>query len=362
MLGCIPPYCSLCNCPALKLKKNSESETEISLICWTGRLTSQRQRSRSDTLPCMAKGRQDSTASFATQERKRLPVKGRWHQKGSLVTRGTVDGTRSPQPFILSTIQRTDISCWSPNNRASILRIRTVLSWRLRDHAGSCWLNSKIRRGMQSGASQVVLVVKNPPTNAQDSKDSSLIPGLERSPGEGKGSPVQYSCLENPMNIWRAAVHSVPQSQTQLKRLSTQARNHVSKVKVKQKLAGRHHPVQSLSHVWVTLCDPMDCSTPGFPVLCHLPALAQTHVHWVSEAIQQSHPLLSSFAPAFNLSQHQGPFQWTDSLHQVVKVLELQLQHQSFQWIFRVDFLQDWLVWSHRGILPKIKSILFKWV
>ena len=61
---------------------------------------------------------------------------------------------------------------------------------------------------------------------------------------------------------------------------------------------------------------------------------------WVSEAIQPSHPLLSPFPPAFNLSQHQGLFKWVSSLHQVAKVLELQLQHQSFQWIFRTDFLQ----------------------
>ena len=81
----------------------------------------------------------------------------------------------------------------------------------------------------------------------------------------------------------------------------------------------------------------------GFPVLCHLPELAQTHVHRVGEAIQLSHPLLSPSPPALNLSQHQGLFWWISSLNQVARVLELQLQHQSFQWIFRVDFLQvDW--------------------
>ena len=79
--------------------------------------------------------------------------------------------------------------------------------------------------------------------------------------------------------------------------------------------------------------------TPGFPVLHHLPEFAQTHVHWVSDAIQPSHSLLSPSPSAFNLSQYQGFFQWVGSLHQVAKVLELQLQHQSFQWIFRVDFL-----------------------
>ena len=83
----------------------------------------------------------------------------------------------------------------------------------------------------------------------------------------------------------------------------------------------------------------MNCSTPGFPVLHHLPEFAQTHVHWVSDVIQPSCPLSSPSPPTFNLSQHQGLFQWGLSLHQVTKVLELQLQHQSFQWIFRVVFL-----------------------
>ena len=66
----------------------------------------------------------------------------------------------------------------------------------------------------------------------------------------------------------------------------------------------------------------MDCSTPGFPVLHYLLKFLQTHVHWVSDPIQPSHPLLSPSPPAFNLSQHQGLFQWVGSLHQVVKVLE----------------------------------------
>ena len=72
--------------------------------------------------------------------------------------------------------------------------------------------------------------------------------------------------------------------------------------------------------------NPMDCSTPGLPVHHQLPELTQTHVHWVGDAIQPSHPLLSPSPPAYNLSQHQGLFQWVSSLHQVVKVLEFQLQ------------------------------------
>ena len=87
----------------------------------------------------------------------------------------------------------------------------------------------------------------------------------------------------------------------------------------------------------------MDCSTPGFPVHHQLPELAQTHVYQVGDAIYPSHPLSSPSPPAFNLSQHQGLFQGVSSLHQVARVLEFQLQHQSFQRIFRTDFFRiDW--------------------
>ena len=84
-----------------------------------------------------------------------------------------------------------------------------------------------------------------------------------------------------------------------------------------------------------TLCDPMNRSTPGLPVHHQLPEFTQTHAHRVSDAIQPSHPLSSPSPPAFNLSQHQGLFQWVSSSHQVAKVLEFQLQHQFFQWTFR---------------------------
>ena len=95
--------------------------------------------------------------------------------------------------------------------------------------------------------------------------------------------------------------------------------------------------VQSLSHV--RLCNPMDCSTPGLPVHHQIPEFTQTHVHWVGDAMQPSHPLSSPSPPTFSLSQHQGLFWWVNSSNQVAKVLEFQLQHQSLQWIFRTDFL-----------------------
>ena len=86
-----------------------------------------------------------------------------------------------------------------------------------------------------------------------------------------------------------------------------------------------------------TLCDPMNCSTPGLPVHHQLPEFTQTHVHWVGDAMQPSHPLSSHSPPALNLSQHQGLFRWVSSSYQVAKVLEFQLQHQSFQWTPRTD-------------------------
>ena len=88
-----------------------------------------------------------------------------------------------------------------------------------------------------------------------------------------------------------------------------------------------------------TLCDPVDCSTPGSSVLHYLLELAQTHVHWVGDAIQSSHPLSSPSPLALHLIEmHQSLFQWTCTLHQVARVLEFQLQRYCFQWIFRINF------------------------
>ena len=121
----------------------------------------------------------------------------------------------------------------------------------------------------------------------------------------------------------------------------------------------------SVTQSCLTLCDPMDYSTPGLPIHHHLLEFTQTHVHWVADAIQPSHPLLSPSPPYFSLSQYHGLFKWVSYSHQVAKVLEFQLKHQSFQWIFKTDFLQDWLVWfpcSPRGSqesspTPQFKSI-----
>ena len=98
-------------------------------------------------------------------------------------------------------------------------------------------------------------------------------------------------------------------------------------------LVGIHPSVQfsSVTQSCSTLCNPMNRSTPGLPVHHQLPEFTQTHVHQVGDAIQPSHPLLSPSPPAPNPSQHQGLFQRVKSLHEVAKVLEFQLQHQSLE-------------------------------
>ena len=115
--------------------------------------------------------------------------------------------------------------------------------------------------------------------------------------------------------------------------------NHTSRLPNRDEGSFSLQSVSSVTQSCLPPCNPMDCSTPGFPVHQQLPELAQTHVHWVGDAIQPSHPLSSPSPPAFNLSQHQGLFQQVSSSNQVAKVLALQLHHQSFQWIVRIDFL-----------------------
>ena len=103
----------------------------------------------------------------------------------------------------------------------------------------------------------------------------------------------------------------------------------------------------------LTLCSPVDCSIPGFPILQYLPEFAQTHFHWVSDAIQPSHPLSPSFLPALNLSQHQGLFQWMGSSHHVANILELQHQASvlpmSIQGWFPLG-LTDWISMQSKGL------------
>ena len=136
--------------------------------------------------------------------------------------------------------------------------------------------------------------------------DLGLILGLGRSPGERNGYLLWYS------------VHGVTKSWI----LSLLIHNVVLVSAVQ---------FSSVAQSCPTLCDPMDCSTQGFPVHHQLLELAQTHIRRVSNAIHPSHPLSSPSAAALNPSQHQGLFQCVSSSHQVAKVLESQFQHSSFQ-------------------------------
>ena len=131
-----------------------------------------------------------------------------------------------------------------------------------------------------------------PPPNAGGVRDTGLIPGWERYPGVGNGNMLQYSCQKKSWTEEPDGLQSIGlQSPTQLSDWT------YTRIK-------RFQSVQSLHHV--RLCDPMDCSTPGFPVHHQLPDLAQTHVHRVGDTIQPSHPLLSP--PASNLKPASGSF------------------------------------------------------
>ena len=111
--------------------------------------------------------------------------------------------------------------------------------------------------------------------------------------------------------------------------------------------------VQSLSHV--RLCHPMDCSMPGLPVHHQLPEFTQTHVHWVSDAIQPSYPLSFPSPPTFNLSQHQGLFNWVSSEHQVAKVVEFQFLISLWLWRFNE-------IWQSLSLSSKFNVLTMHWV
>ena len=98
----------------------------------------------------------------------------------------------------------------------------------------------------------------------------------------------------------------------------------------------------SVTHLCPTLCDPMECRTPGFPGYLQPPKRGQTSVHWVSDAIQPSHRLSSPSPPTLNLSQHWGLFHWVSSSHQVAKILELQLTSPSNEYLGLISFRINW--------------------
>ena len=117
----------------------------------------------------------------------------------------------------------------------------------------------------------------------------------------------------------------------------------------------------SVARSCLTLCDPMNCSTPGLPVHHQLPEFTQTHLHWVGDAIHTSHPLSSPSPPAFNLSQYQGLFKWVSSSHQVAKVFIMKWQqqkpeHHGITWdCYWRQFLWIWssCMWAGKKLLMK---------
>ena len=169
----------------------------------------------------------------------------------------------------------------------------------------------------------------------QETQIQSL--GQEDSTGEGNGNLLQYSCLENSLRQ-RSLAGTVCGITESWMWVSSHAC--ICAIELySSKWDLNSVQLSSLDQSCPTLCDPMDCSTPGLPVHHQLLESTQTHVHRVGDAIQPSRHLSSPSPPALNLSQHQGLFKWVSSLHQVVKVLEFQLQHQSYQWTPRTDFL-----------------------
>ena len=147
-----------------------------------------------------------------------------------------------------------------------------------------------------------------------------MIPGLGRSPGEGNSYALQYSGLENSMDC---IAHRVTKSQTLLSDF------HFHFPRSRENLCSHSTcqtgQIRSVAQSCLTLCDPMNRSTPGLPVHHQLPKFTQTYVHRVSDAIQPSHPLSSPSSLAPNPSQLQSLFQWVNSSHEVAKVLEFQL-------------------------------------
>ena len=196
---------------------------------------------------------------------------------------------------------------------------------------------------------ELLIVVKNPPANAGDIEDVGSIPESGGSPGGGHGNSLQYSCQKTPRTKEPGRLQSMGSERVghNWSDLACMWREQMWFIEIysadKQKILSlKKEPVVSISSVQL-LSHVRIFATPR-NAACQA-SLSFTNswnflkLHEVSDAIHPSYPLLSPSPPAFSLSQHQALFQWISSSDQVAKVLELQLQHQSFQWIFRTDFL-----------------------
>ena len=161
-------------------------------------------------------------------------------------------------------------------------------------------------------------------------QETSSIPGWRRSPGEGNGNPLQYSCLGNPMDRgawWARVVHA----------LATKQQQKLLKYFNWFYISVQFSSVQLLSHVWLFATPWISACQASLSITNSQSSLKLMSIESV---MPSSHLiLLSPSPPAPNPSQHQGLFQWVSSLHEVAKVLEFQLQHQSFQWTPRTDLL-----------------------
>ena len=209
---------------------------------------------------------------------------------------------------------------------------------------------------------------KNLRASAGDARDAGSVSRFGGSPGIGNGNPLHYSCLENPTDrgTWQLQSIQLESDTTECTRTYTHTCTHVpvgtfhigscvffgmtSPIFAFWGSMSHYHliyfpapsrgpgsftwewsytnflnQIRSVAQSCPTLCDPMNRSTPGLPVPHRLPEFTQTQVHWVSDAIQPSHPLSSPSPPATNPSQHQSLFQWVNFSHEVAKVLEFQL-------------------------------------
>ena len=177
-------------------------------------------------------------------------------------------------------------------------------------------------------------MVKNLPANVGDLRYLGSIPGLGRSPGEGIAT-------HSSILVWRIPCSEDPG------RLQTLGSQELDMTEM------TFCYCRSVAHSCSTLCNLMDCSTPGFPVFHHLLEPAQNHVHQVGDAIQPSCPL-SSLSPAFNLSQHQGLFQGVSASHQVAKYWSFSIS-PSNEYPGLISFRIDWLgLFAVRGTLKNL--------
>ena len=175
--------------------------------------------------------------------------------------------------------------------------------------------------------------MKNVPANARDKGDTHLTSGPGWSHGEEKDNTFQYFSWIIPWTQEPGGTQSTisKKNQTWLNTSNISRKEHFSAILFSRSVMSDSLQPHASQH-----------ASPPYPL--PTPGVYPTHVHQVGDVIQPSHPLSSPFPPAFNLSQHQGLFKWVSfekwgSLLQVAQVLEFQLQHQSFQWIFRIDFL-----------------------